>query len=66
MLSALSDNPNLVTAVAVQELHDTVGLEVLIAVNTVGSRDGKNIKYLQEIKTSFESYFEILREAADG
>ncbi|KAI1317621.1 hypothetical protein F5Y16DRAFT_406597 [Xylariaceae sp. FL0255] len=61
MLSALREDANRVTAVAVRELPRSAALEILIAVNKKSPKAGDT--YLQEIKLSFDHYFNIIREA---
>jgi hypothetical protein len=64
LLSALREDVNRVTAVAVRELPHPETLEILIAVNKATQTAGDS--YLQEIKATFESYFKILSEATNG
>ncbi|KAI3343454.1 hypothetical protein F4824DRAFT_9020 [Ustulina deusta] len=64
MLSALREDVNRVTAVAVRELPHPKTMEVLIAVNKATPTAGDT--YMQEIKASFDCYFNIISKATSA
>jgi hypothetical protein len=63
-LSSISDNPDHVTAVCVEEDHETMSLSVLLAINKAQKDDNNQIQ--QNMKQGFERIFAVLAQVSDG
>ncbi|TGO44494.1 hypothetical protein BCON_0509g00010 [Botryotinia convoluta] len=62
-LSSISDNPNHITAVCVEEDHETMSLNVLLAINKDRQNDNSQIQ--EELKQGFERIFAGLAQVSD-
>ncbi|THV44102.1 hypothetical protein BGAL_0733g00010 [Botrytis galanthina] len=63
-LSSISDNPDHVTAVCVEEDHETMSLNVLLAINKAQQNDNSQIQ--EEMKLGFERIFAGLAQVSDA
>lgn len=63
-LAGLSDNPNHVIALSVEEASAPKAIKVVIAINKQRPRDGEDV--LGQIKLGFETIFNILSRARHG
>ncbi|KAG6009057.1 hypothetical protein E4U21_003389 [Claviceps maximensis] len=63
-LSSVTDEPDHIPAVCVEEKCDSSGLRVMLAVNKKSYQDGN--KKLALIKEGFQSLFAILGQVSDG
>ncbi|TGO06968.1 hypothetical protein BTUL_0369g00010 [Botrytis tulipae] len=62
-LSSISDNPDHITAVCVEEDHETMSLNVLLAINKAQQNDNSQIQ--EEMKQGFERIFAGLAQVSD-
>lgn len=60
-LSAIREDVNLVSAVAIREIPEPKSLEILVAVNKIKPSDGND--YLKNIKSALGRVFSILSRA---
>jgi hypothetical protein len=63
-LSSISNNPNHIPAICIEENPNSAFLSVLLAVNKAKRNDGN--QFLQTLKQGFESIFTILSHSSDG
>ena len=63
-LSSITDDPNYIPAVCVEEVPDSAFLNVLLAVNKDSRNDGNQI--LQRLKQGFEQIFAVLSRLLDS
>jgi hypothetical protein len=65
-LSNITDDPNHIPAVCVEEDPNSVSLNVLLAVNRVKHQENDGNQVLRELEQGFERIFTVLSHVSDG